>query len=148
MNLSKAVLGMTLILVIAAALGAMPWGGGAPAASTRSATTALASAVSVSGPSATAATSTIATFSAAPAVATTAPSVTLGPVSPHVAALNLPGPRPNAWGSLDLPPGMPSLAGAGPAAPSTSGDPPNPCFAVSSSTGGQSILPASCVGHD
>ncbi|MGA9043910.1 MAG: hypothetical protein ACLQL8_01630 [Thermoplasmata archaeon] len=43
---------------------------------------------------------------------------------------------------------MPSLAGAGPAAPSTSGDPPNPCFAVSSSTGGQSILPASCVGHD
>ncbi len=147
MSLVKGVLGVTLILIVAAALGALPWGTNGSPASPPSAIGPTSTSTAAVMPRAATGAATV-----PPAVISTlgteGPAVTAGAIAPHTVALSLPGPRPRAWGALDLPPGMPSLGSTGPAAPSTGGDPPSPCFVVNPSVGGQSMLPSSCVGHD
>ncbi len=132
---------VTALLVVAAVLVGLP-----------SASTTVAS-PDAPGPTAPASASTASVASTAVSTAgepasplsDAVPSVAAGLVTPHVVALDLPGPHPAAWGSADLPPGMPGLTGA--AAPGSS-DPPTPCYAVNPSSFGQSILPGGCVGHD
>ncbi len=137
--------GVTIVLVLAAVLVSVPFATAATPGVNASAT-AGASAVALS-PTVSTPSSAVVASDVAPGAPIVSPVAASGAVAPRIVALDLPGPHPSAWGSADLPPGMPTVSGVAPTDPGAA-DPPAPCYAVSPATVGQAILPGSCVGHD